>query len=102
MHEGDYCFSLPDDKAVAPRRQKETLMKTTRTPVKQSRSGTARRSPGSARSEAASAGESCPREQMIAEAAYYRAERRGFIAGHEMSDWLQAEAEVESLRLRDR
>ena len=39
----------------------------------------------------------CPREQMIAEAAYYRAERRGFAAGNEMSDWLQAEADVEAM-----
>ena len=37
----------------------------------------------------------CPREQMIAEAAYYRAEQRGFAPGNEMSDWLQAEADVE-------
>lgn len=39
----------------------------------------------------------CPREQMIAEAAYYRAEQRGFAPGNEMSDWLQAEADVESI-----
>ncbi len=37
----------------------------------------------------------CPREQMIAEAAYYRAEQRAFAPGNEMSDWLQAEADVE-------
>ena len=30
----------------------------------------------------------------IAEAAYYRAERRGFAPGHEMSDWLEAEKEI--------
>ena len=29
---------------------------------------------------------------MIEEAAYYRAERRGFAPGHELEDWLQAEA----------
>lgn len=40
----------------------------------------------------------CPREQMIAEAAYFRAERRGFEPGNEMSDWLQAEADVEACR----
>ena len=39
-----------------------------------------------------------PREQMIAEAAYFRAERRGFAPGNEMSDWLQAEADVEGSR----
>lgn len=35
------------------------------------------------------------REQMIAEAAYYRAEQRGFVPGHEMADWLLAEADIE-------
>ena len=29
--------------------------------------------------------QACPREQMIAEAAYYRAEQRGFEPGSEMS-----------------
>lgn len=31
---------------------------------------------------------------LIAEAAYYRALKRGFTPGCEMDDWLQAEAEV--------
>ena len=35
------------------------------------------------------------REQMIAEAAYYRAEQRGFVPGHEMADWLLAESDIE-------
>ena len=34
------------------------------------------------------------RYQMIAEAAYYRAERRGFAGGDPVRDWLEAEAEV--------
>lgn len=36
------------------------------------------------------------REARIAEAAYWRAERRGFQAGHELDDWLEAEKEVDS------
>lgn len=31
---------------------------------------------------------------MIAEAAYFIAEGRGFEPGHDVDDWLQAEAEV--------
>lgn len=31
---------------------------------------------------------------MIEEAAYYRAQRRGFAPGHELDDWLEAEAEL--------
>jgi hypothetical protein len=34
---------------------------------------------------------------MIAEGAYLRAERRGFVSGHEEEDWLAAEAEVDAL-----
>jgi hypothetical protein len=36
------------------------------------------------------------RYSMIAEAAYYRAERRGFVPGYELEDWLQSEHEVET------
>jgi hypothetical protein len=35
------------------------------------------------------------RELMIAEAAYYCAEKRGFAPGHELEDWLEAEAQIE-------
>ena len=39
------------------------------------------------------------RRQMIAEAAYFRAERRGFSGGDSVGDWIEAEAEVDE-RLR--
>jgi DUF2934 family protein len=42
------------------------------------------------------------RRGMIAEAAYLRAERRGFAPGHEDEDWLAAEAEVDRLLSADR
>jgi len=35
------------------------------------------------------------REARIAEAAYWRAEQRGFAAGHELDDWLAAERQVD-------
>ena len=35
--------------------------------------------------------------QMIATAAYRRAEERGFEPGHELEDWLAAEAEIRDL-----
>jgi hypothetical protein len=44
---------------------------------------------GSARTTAALPAE---REQRIREAAYFNAERRGFAPGHEIEDWLAAEA----------
>jgi ribosomal protein L29 len=36
------------------------------------------------------------RQQMIAEAAYFRAERRGFNGGDAVRDWHEAEAEVDA------
>ena len=39
------------------------------------------------------------RRQLVAAEAYFLAERRGFAAGHELEDWVAAEAAVE-LRLQ--
>jgi len=36
------------------------------------------------------------RRMMIAEAAYYCAERRGFAPGGELQDWLEAEAQIQA------
>lgn len=35
---------------------------------------------------------------MVAVNAYYRAEKRGFKAGYEMEDWLEAEREIRKQR----
>jgi len=37
------------------------------------------------------------RHQLIAKAAYFRAERRSFVPGYELEDWLDAEAEIEKI-----
>jgi hypothetical protein len=48
------------------------------------------------------------RQHMIAIAAYVRAEKRGFVGGDAVDDWLHAEAEINALlrkkqrELRDR
>jgi hypothetical protein len=36
------------------------------------------------------------RHRLIAEAAYHRAEKRGFTGGDPLHDWLEAEAQVEN------
>jgi hypothetical protein len=36
-------------------------------------------------------------DRNIAEAAYYRAEQRGFVPGYELDDWLAAEREILAL-----
>jgi hypothetical protein len=45
-------------------------------------------------SDLATSAPAIPGEQQIAEAAYFRAEQRGFVPGNELDDWLDAEAEV--------
>ena len=35
--------------------------------------------------------------KLIAEAAYYRAEKRGFAHGMALDDWLEAEKEIDAL-----
>jgi hypothetical protein len=37
------------------------------------------------------------RYKMVAEAAYYRAEQRGFATGHETEDWNASEAEIDAM-----
>ena len=36
------------------------------------------------------------RHRRIAEAAYYKSERRGFAPGRDLDDWLEAEEEVDA------
>jgi hypothetical protein len=40
------------------------------------------------------------RSALIAEAAYLRAEKRGFAGGNEIEDWLAAESEVDAKLMR--
>ena len=49
----------------------------------------------SKRTADASVDSSHQRQRMIAEAAYYKAERRGFQQGAALLDWLEAEREVD-------
>ena len=57
----------------------------------------ARQDRESGEQDSASGNEAIPREQWIAEAAYFRAEQRGFAPDNELSDWLDAEADVERM-----
>jgi hypothetical protein len=41
------------------------------------------------------------RWRMVAEAAYYIAQRRGFVGGDANADWAQAEAEVDGLLTKE-
>lgn len=46
------------------------------------------------RTAAAEATTDC--KAMIAEVAYFKAERRGFAPGYEVADWLEAERELDT------
>ncbi len=83
----------------------QSSAKAVKTTVKKAKStDTTRRAPDAVSSEGAirvvanlaarlSADE---RRSLIAEAAYLRAERRGFANGDEVDDWLAAEAEIDA------
>lgn len=66
-----------------------------------------KRAPRKAATEAIKSASSYPafvgpekRAALIAEAAYFRAERRGFAPGHETEDWLAAENDIDSRLMR--
>ena len=61
-------------------------------PARKARSGTVS-SPPSESAQVPARGPDAQRA-MVAEQAYYRAERRGFAPGGELQDWLEAEREV--------
>ena len=75
---------------------RRTLITKRRAPAKE-RSGGGTQIPASAASSASNVGDA--RRQLIAVEAYFLAERRGFVPGCELDDWLAAEAIIED-RLR--
>jgi hypothetical protein len=76
-------------------------------PAAKAKSTSERQTPGSAKKQAITHSEYhleepirvSPelRERMVRDAAYFRAESRGFAGGDPAQDWLEAEAEIEHL-----
>lgn len=56
------------------------------------KASTATKKPAPAKRGAALSAEA--RYRMVAEAAYFRAEQRGFVGGDPARDWIEAEAEI--------
>jgi hypothetical protein len=75
--------------------QEMTMKKKSESASNSKGNGSAKHLREAGRFDSPSGSSDCLREQIIAEAAYFYAERRGFAPGNEMSDWLQAEADVE-------
>lgn len=94
IYEGDFCYSLPASQANRRSQNQEEKMKTSSNALPRTRSKPATPRARPTLRAVPSFGD-CPREQMIAEAAYFRAEQRGFAPGNEMSDWLEAESDIE-------
>jgi len=53
--------------------------------------------PSAVKAEAKAAIDAAERQRMIAEAAYYLAEKRGFAPGHHDEDWAEAERQIDAL-----
>ena len=71
-------------------------------PVKSSKTSQTRSDTMENTTEGLKTAKPCPvtpeeRWRMIAEAAYYRAEHRGFVGGDTADDWLQASAEIDNM-----
>ena len=62
------------------------------TAAPKSRKGDSKNSPVAAPSVSAE-----ERQRFVAQAAYFRAEKRGFSPGYELQDWFEAEMEVKRL-----
>lgn len=69
----------------------KTAIDSVQKPSKGPRSGSSEAAPSG--SSASQGVDSARMEEMIAVAAYFRAEQRGFSPGDELDDWFQAEAE---------
>jgi Protein of unknown function (DUF2934) len=52
---------------------------------------------GQSASPGGNTGDGMDREQMVAVAAYFHAEHRGFDGGDPLADWLAAEAEIDAM-----
>jgi hypothetical protein len=84
-------------------RRKPTRKASATTPKPDTKAAAPRKSTSEQRSSPATAPQSSnvrpelsseETRRQIAEAAYFRAKERGFEPGHELEDWIEAEAEV--------
>jgi hypothetical protein len=74
---------------------KRKSVSSTRTSRPPGKAGSARKTADDVNRESVS--DADVRRRMIAEAAYFRAEARGFQAGDAVRDWLEAEVEVDAV-----
>jgi hypothetical protein len=89
--------------AQSDRKSRGKQKKTSSRTATKARKGTARRTASSG-TNAKARGKATPDQvhQMISEAAYYKAEQRGFSGGDPEQDWFEAEAEIQATLVRSR
>jgi hypothetical protein len=80
-----------------PQVNQEVRMKNKSDAVKKVKDNGSGHAYGAGKSDPSAGNSDLPREQMIAEAAYFHAERRGFTPENDVGDWLQAEADIDGL-----
>ena len=83
---------MPTPPTLTPRTPRRSTLKTTE--VKSTRTP---RSRAAAAIKPAAVIDPEHRRALIAQAAYFRAEKRSFAPGFEVEDWLSAESEVDTL-----
>jgi len=82
---------VPQQTQSPTRRRSAAVAKSAAAPESRTGTRSARRKSTSKHSAAL---DDQARREMIAIAAYYRAERRGFTPGDPLNDWVEAEAEI--------
>lgn len=87
-------------KGSTPEKTRVTREKPSPTPRKPSAAASTSTRPNSGVGPGPAFIEPGQRRAMIAEAAYFRAERRGFEPGRELEDWCLAEGDIDGLLTR--
>ncbi len=90
----------PAKKTVAPAAAKSAAKPTATKPMAKSPAAVPSATPAVASAKAAAPKtvlSPAERMKMIAETAYYLAQKRGFTGGNELTDWMAAEKQVDSL-----
>lgn len=84
---------MPQSTQTSTRRRSPTIAKESAVPKKRSTAAGATSRKRNAETQTVVPDETVLRE-MVAVAAYFRAEHRGFASGDPVQDWVQAEAEI--------
>ena len=88
---GDSSHPSTED---APAKKRSAASKTAETPAKRTTARSRRTAVQALAADGVTGLTAQERHALVAQAAYFRAEARGFAAGGEFEDWVAAEAEV--------